>query len=560
MTTIVTRAGKGSALTHNEVDSNFTNLNSAKYESGNNVTLGTISGTTITASTAFSGALNGTVGATTPAAGTFTSLTNSGNLTFTGTGNRILGDFSNATSSNRVAFQTSTTNGQTAVVAIPNGTGNTAQWQAYNSSDSTNASFLGLAIVGTTDARFTSGITGTGTYLPMTFYTGGSERMRIDTSGNVGIGVSSPACALNIATTNFGIELQRYNATPAAMPALELKRSKSGTVGTNSSVSSGDGIGRVSFYGADGANWVLGAQIQAEVDGTPGSFDMPGRIVFSTTADGSSTTTERMRIDSSGNVGIGTSSINSRLVVSGGVGTIARFIGSGGQFQGIGIQNNFGSGSQAADVFYDVANENGAVVANMLGSIQTDGGSSWSWGTQPPGTRADRRQERMRINAAGDLLIGTSTVQARINVQGAGGDVYYGRNSSGSGIFAVNDGGTIFAVSTSISAISDLRLKENIKNIQYGLNEVLNLRPVSYDYIKTSTVVDGSNGYLGFIAQEVETVIPELVGEARAKDENDEPYKSFKMTDMIPVLTKAIQELSAKVDTLQTELNTLKGN
>jgi hypothetical protein len=111
-------------------------------------------------------------------------LTDSGNLTFTGTGNRITGDFSNATFANRVAFQTSTTNGATTVLALPNGTGTTASWDAYNNSDPTNSSYLGLTAL-STEVRLSSTIRGTGTFLPMTFYTGGSERMRIDTSGNV---------------------------------------------------------------------------------------------------------------------------------------------------------------------------------------------------------------------------------------------------------------------------------------------------------------------------------------------------------------------------------------
>jgi hypothetical protein len=69
-------------------------------------------------------------------------------------------------------------------------------------------------------------------------------------------------------------------------------------------VLSGDTLGTVGFDGADGTAYVRGASIAAQVDGTPGTDDMPGRLVFSTTADGASSPTERMRIDSSGNVQI----------------------------------------------------------------------------------------------------------------------------------------------------------------------------------------------------------------------------------------------------------------
>ena len=158
----------------------------------------TFSGTILT-STGFAGPLDGTVGATTPAAGTFTSLSDSGNLTFTGTGNRITGDFSNTTLANRVTFQTSTTNGATNVQAIPNGTGVNGAFISFNNSDPTNAAFISVGTPAGTEARFNSGITGTGTYLPVTFYTGGSERARIDINGLIGVGTASATSMLQTA-------------------------------------------------------------------------------------------------------------------------------------------------------------------------------------------------------------------------------------------------------------------------------------------------------------------------------------------------------------------------
>jgi hypothetical protein len=67
-------------------------------------------------------------------------------------------------------------------------------------------------------------------------------------------------------------------------------------------VQSGDALGGIVFHGADGTNPEIAALIQAEVDGTPGADDMPGRLVFSTTADGASSPTEQMRITSTGDL------------------------------------------------------------------------------------------------------------------------------------------------------------------------------------------------------------------------------------------------------------------
>jgi len=106
-----------------------------------------------------------------------------GNLQFSSAGARITGDFSNATVANRAMFQTSTTNSQTALGVIPNGTSTQSQLLLASDADTTNTSFAQV-FNNKTEVSFRSSIAGTGSYLPMTFYTGGSERARIDTSGN----------------------------------------------------------------------------------------------------------------------------------------------------------------------------------------------------------------------------------------------------------------------------------------------------------------------------------------------------------------------------------------
>ena len=109
-----------------------------------------------------------------------------GNINFTGAGRRITGDFSNATFANRVMFQSSTTNANTDIGLLPNGVASSAGiWAFNNGSDLTNTAFLRSYINSATDVRFESGRAGAYSFLPITFHTGGSERMRIDTSGNV---------------------------------------------------------------------------------------------------------------------------------------------------------------------------------------------------------------------------------------------------------------------------------------------------------------------------------------------------------------------------------------
>ena len=85
-------------------------------------------------------------------------------------------------------------------------------------------------------------------------------------------------------------------------PALYLAKSASNTINTQAVVTSGTTLGSVMFSGDDGTNFVGAAKISAEVDGTPGTNDMPGRLVFSTTVDGASNPNERMRIDNAGNI------------------------------------------------------------------------------------------------------------------------------------------------------------------------------------------------------------------------------------------------------------------
>lgn len=122
---------------------------------------------------------------------TTTSLVLGGSLTFNATAQRITGDFSNATPTNRVLFQSSTTNGQTDIGVIPNGTATTSSVSVYNGSDPNNANVGRFVANGTTDVRIVADKAGTGNYASLAFVTNNTEQVRINTSGQLMVGDGS---------------------------------------------------------------------------------------------------------------------------------------------------------------------------------------------------------------------------------------------------------------------------------------------------------------------------------------------------------------------------------
>jgi hypothetical protein len=136
------------------------------------------------------------------------------------------------------------------------------------------------------------------------FTRSGGETARFDAAGRLLVGTTS-SIGLNeqIQAHNTGgnsLGLGRF-ANSAGDPDLRFYKSRSGTVGTNTLVQAGDGLGNISFRGANGSgSYLAGAAIATVVEGTPGASSMGCRLVFSTTADGASTPTERMRLNSNG--------------------------------------------------------------------------------------------------------------------------------------------------------------------------------------------------------------------------------------------------------------------
>ena len=127
--------------------------------------------------------------------------------TYSGTGVRIQGDFSNATLANRASFQTSTSNDGTAVFALPNGSSQVSGWYAFNNSAPTNAAYVAIDTAGGV-TRLVSSITGSGTALPLTVNVGsaGAEAARFDVSGNLLVGRTS------ITSYNSGVKGATFNS------------------------------------------------------------------------------------------------------------------------------------------------------------------------------------------------------------------------------------------------------------------------------------------------------------------------------------------------------------
>jgi hypothetical protein len=137
-------------------------------------------------------------------------------------------------------------------------------------------------------------------------------------------------------------------------------------------------------------------------------------------------------------------------------------------------------------------------------------------------------------------------------------DLSYALYSTGAAAyrFYVGLGGTVYATSTTITSISDQRFKENIRDLDDGLATVMALKPRKFDW-KTGKGKDIKNDR-GFIAQEFEQVLPDMIEEWRdPAPEGEEAYKAIN-ANLIPTLVKAIQEQQALIQDLTTRLAALE--
>jgi len=218
----------------------------------------------------------------------------------------------------------------------------------------------------------------------------------VDANGRVLSGLTTPITTLfsNIPgvqiNAQFGVQalvLMRFSANQFGAD-IDFVKSRNATVGSQTILNSGDQIANLNFAGSDGTAFVSAASIAVNVDGVPGTNDMPGRLVFSTTADGASSPTERMRISNAGLVGINNTNPNSRLHVTAADGDRV-FIASGAT-RGVRIITNS--------------------TAGIIEGVDNTGSASY----QPLAIGgADTRitisgVERARVDTSGNFLLGTS--------------------------------------------------------------------------------------------------------------------------------------------------------
>jgi hypothetical protein len=264
--------------------------------------------------------------------------------------------------------------------------------------------------------------------------TNGSERLRVDSTGNIGIGTTTPAFPVEIQSTTANVITNRFSNDGNA-PQLIFRKSRGAAVGTNTIVSSGDSLGGIYFQGATGTGYTDAAGILGESDGSPGATnDMPGRLRFFTTADASGTPTERMRIDSAGNVGIGVNNPSYKTDIQ----------LSSNATDGLRVMNSNAGGAASTHIFLgnDQSGSASRIVVNSNANTGAYAGANsfnFYQGLNAPMSFWTAATERIRISTSGIATFGTTnTDPAGANVAGVaiygGSDIGYTSISRASGL------------------------------------------------------------------------------------------------------------------------------
>jgi len=349
-----------------------------------------------------------------------------------------------------------------------------------------------------------------------------SERMRIDSSGNVGIGV-----------------------TPVSAEGSFLQ------FGSQYSISQ-RGFGRNTYF--DGSNYRAITTSGATL--IVGGDDHLFYTASSVSAGAVQAFTERMKITSTGNVGIGESAPANKLHVKvddiglAPIDTAVLVL----EKSGTNYINFMGSTTSTQGLRFGDSTDTGA---GYLVYNHTD--NSLQIGTNGP--------EKVRIDSSGDVMIGTTasiggatlttvssgnTHQAMRNSAATAGEYWRQEVDSSNDFYLIDNNSTgvyITDGSTSWSGISDENLKENIVELTGVLDKVKNYRCVEYNLIADET----KSKKIGFIAQDWQEDYSQVVSQ------DNDGNLGMKYTETIPVLLKAIQEQQVLIEQLQAEVALLKG-
>lgn len=358
--------------------------------------------------------------------------------------------------------------------------------------------------------------TGAGVYSPTIVFgqqTGASaytERMRIDSSGNVGIGTNSPASFLHLVTTGTNSnKIYQNSLTGGTANTLE-------SVGGNSWINLQSAASSWATSGsADNAGFINGnlftsgtgfqtaGRITFAADGTQAAGSSPGKIIFSSTSGSSTTPTERMRIDSSGKVGIGTTAPTALLHVHNGSAGATQTISTG-------LVGGF------AQITFVTPNRTISFTQNDAASkagFYDNSASAW----------------RFAIDySTGNVGIGTTTPDERLVVY----------NGSTTGKYTT--GGWTHS--------SDVRLKHDIAPLENSLDKILKLQGVEYKFNSDPK----QETQVGFIAQQVEPIFPEVV----QTDKNG--FKSMIYSNLVAPLVEAVKTLHIRVVGAEREIASMK--
>jgi len=413
-----------------------------------------------------------------------------------------------------------------------------------------------------------------------------SERLRVDSSGRLLVGTNS-IFDTNQSGTNPSVGVEKANgyATLALKSNqasgngsyLILGKSRGTSANSKTLVNNGDELGGIYFEGADGSAMRTLAGISATVDGATGASDIPTRLMFYTTADGSSASTERMRITNGGFVGINQTNPGVLLDLNPGTNTRALRVQSGNSFR-IGLESGDGvaSGGLIGSVAWEFNGTNYASVRGYknAGSAFTDLAFNSGLDT-----------EKLRLTGNGHLYVHNEVQYSSsyTNMIYTGSDnvtlgVRFNTNVSGKqyGIEVNNIAGvansyamifgngstTVGSIlmqtsSTQFNTTSDYRLKENIVPLTGAIERVNQLQVRRFNFI-----IEPDNTVDGFIAHEVKNIVPEAVSGEKdgVKEDGSIDPQGIDQSKLVPLLTAALQEAIAKIETLEARLTALEGS